>query len=116
MSRLFTSDGQSSGTSASFSIGPTNECSGLISSRIDWFELPAVQWTLKSLLQHHKSISSLVLSLLYGPVLTSVHDYWKKQAFAGKVISLLFNTPSGFAIVFLPWTKCQFNGCSHCPW
>ena len=60
VSRLFTSDGQSSGTSASFSIGPTNECSGLISSRIDWFELPAVQWTLKSLLQHHNSKVSVL--------------------------------------------------------
>ena len=59
--------------SFSFSISPSNEYSGLISSRIDWFDLLAVQGTLKSLLQHHaESNSSSVLSLLYGPVLTSV--------------------------------------------
>ena len=65
--------------SFSFSISPTNEYSGLISFKIDWFDLLAVQGTLKSLLQHHssKSIHSLVLSLLYGPALTSIHDYWK---------------------------------------
>ena len=58
----------------------SNEYSGLISFRTDWFDLLAVQGTLKSLFQHHswKSISSSVLSLLYGPTLTSVHDYWKK--------------------------------------
>ena len=60
VSWLFASNGQSIGTSASFSIGPTRECSGLISSRIDWFELPAVQWTLKSLLQHHNSKVSVL--------------------------------------------------------
>ena len=59
-SQLFASDGQSTGTSASFSIGPTNAYSGLISSRTDWFELPAVQWTLKSLLQHHNSKVSVL--------------------------------------------------------
>ena len=59
--------------SFSFSISPSNEYSGLISSRIDWFDLLAVQGTLKSLLQHHaESNNSSVLSLLYGPVLTSV--------------------------------------------
>ena len=62
---------------------PFNEYSGLISFRIDWFDLLAVQGTLKSLLQHHKfkSISSLLLSLLYGPTLTSIHDYWKNHSF-----------------------------------
>ena len=64
--------------SFSFSISPSNEYSGLISFRIDWFDLLAVQGTLKSLLQHH---SSLVLSLLYGPTLTSIHDYWKNHSF-----------------------------------
>ena len=63
--------------SFSLSISPSNEYSGLISFRIDWFDLLDVQGTLKSLLQHHssKSINSLALSLLYGPTLTSVHDY-----------------------------------------
>ena len=62
--------------SFSFSVNPSNEYSGLSSLKIDWFDLLEVQWTLKSLLQHHssKSINSLVLSLLYGPTLTS---YWK---------------------------------------
>ena len=64
----------------SFSISPLSEYSGLISFRMDWLDLLAVQGTLKSLLQHHSSISSLALSLLYGPPLTSVHDYWKTTA------------------------------------
>ena len=69
--------------SFSFSISPSNEYSGLISFRIDWFDLLAVQGTLKSLLQYHssKSISSLTLSFLYGSTLTSVHDYWKNHSF-----------------------------------
>ena len=67
--------------SFSFSICPSNEYSGLISFRIDWFDL-AVQGTLKSLLQHHtfKSINSLALSFLYSPTLTSIHDYWKNHS------------------------------------
>ena len=66
----------------SFSISPSNECSGLISFRIDCFDLLAIQGTLKSL-QHHnlKVINSWVLSLLYHPTLTSVHDYWKNCSF-----------------------------------
>ena len=62
--------------SFSFSISPSNEYSGLISFRIDWFDLLAVQGNLKSLLQHHSSkvIYSLVLSFLYGPTLTSILD------------------------------------------
>ena len=72
--------------SFSFSISPSNEFSGLISFRIDWFDLPAIQRTLKSLLQapQFKSINSLVLSLLYGPTLTSTHDYQKSHSFAYK--------------------------------
>jgi len=62
----------------SFSFSSSNEYSGLISFRMDWLDLLAVQGTLKSLLQHHfKSINSLALSLLYSPTLSSVHDYWK---------------------------------------
>ena len=69
--------------SFSFSVSPSNEYSGLISFRIDWFGLLAVQETLKSLLQHHqfKSINSLVSSLLYGPTLTPIHDYWENHSF-----------------------------------
>ena len=60
----------------SFNISPSNEHSGLLSFRMDWLDLFTVQGTLKNLL---KSINSLVLSLLYGPTLTSIHDYWKNQ-------------------------------------
>ena len=68
--------------SFSFNISPSNEYSGLVSFRMDWLDLLAVQGTLKSLLQHQfESINSSVLSLLYGPTLTSIHDYWKKQSF-----------------------------------
>ena len=67
--------------SFSVSISPSNEYSGLISFRMDWLNLLAVQGTLKSLLQHHssKGINSLVFSLLYGPTLTSIHDQWKNH-------------------------------------
>ena len=62
--------------SFSFSISPSNEYSGLISFRMDWLDLLAVQGTHKSLLQHHlKSLSTLVLSFLYSPTFTSIHDY-----------------------------------------
>ena len=64
-----------------FSISPSNEYSGLISFRIDWCYLLAVQGTLKSLLQYHIwKVSILPLSLLYGPTLTSIHDYRKTTA------------------------------------
>ena len=63
--------------SFSFSISPSNEHPGLISFRLDWLALLAVQGTLKSLLQHHslKSINSSALSFLYSPTLTSIHDH-----------------------------------------
>ena len=69
--------------SFSFSISPSNKYSGLIFFRIDYFDLLAVQEILKSLLQHpnSKSIYSLVLSLLYGSTLISVHDYCKNHSF-----------------------------------
>ena len=63
--------------SFSFIISPSNEYSGLISFRIDWFDLLAVEGTINSLLQNH----SLVLCLPYGPTLTSIHDYWKSHSF-----------------------------------
>ena len=67
--------------SFNLSISPYNEYSGLISFRTDWFDLLAVQGTLKSLLQHHsESISSWALCLL-GLALTSIHDYWKDHSF-----------------------------------
>ena len=69
--------------SFSFSISPSNEYSGLISFRIDWLDLLAAQGTLKSLLPtpQFKSVSSLALSFLYGPTLTSIHDYWINHNF-----------------------------------
>ena len=68
--------------SVSFSISPSNEYPGLISFRRDWLDLLVVQRTLKSLLQHQfKSINSSVLSFLYSPTLTSIHDYWNNHSF-----------------------------------
>ena len=64
----------------SFSVSTSNEQSELISFRIDWFDLLAVQGTVKSLLQHH-SLKASALSLLYGPTLTFVHDYRKNCSF-----------------------------------
>ena len=79
-------------------ISPSNEYSGLISFRIDWFDLLALQGTLKSLLQDH------------NPTLTSIHNYWKTiiltlWTFFSKVMSLLFNTLPRFVIPFLPRNK-----------
>ena len=65
--------------SFSFSISPSSEYSGLISFRIDWFDLLAVQGTLKSLQQpQFKSINYLAPSFFYSPTLTFIYDYWKK--------------------------------------
>ena len=78
-----------------FNISPSNEYLGLISFWIDWSDLPAVQGTLKSSpAPQFKSINSLVLSLLYSPTRTSVHDYWKNHSFeytdlSRQVMSLL---------------------------
>ena len=90
--------------SFSLSISPSNEHPGLISFRMDWLDLLAAQGTLKSLLQHHSSsINFLVLSFLYSPTLTSIHDHWKTIAltrwtFVGKVMSLLL-------ICYLVWSS-----------
>ena len=76
MRQFFPSGGQS------FSISPSNEYSGLISFRMDWLDLLAVQGTLKSSpTPRFKSNNSSVLSFLYSPTLTSVHDYWKNHSF-----------------------------------
>ena len=63
--------------SFNFSINPSNEYSGLISFRVDWLDLLAVQGTLKSHFQYHSS----VLSFLYSPTLTSIYDHWKNHSF-----------------------------------
>ena len=68
--------------SFSFSISPSNEYSGLISFRMDWLDLLAVQGTLESSpTPQFKSINSSALSFLYGPTLRSIHDYWKNHSF-----------------------------------
>ena len=73
--------GQSIGVSASASVFPVN-IPGLISFRIDWLDLLAIQGTLKSLLQHSSKASSLRhSSFLYGPTLTPIHDSWKNHSF-----------------------------------
>ena len=80
--------------SFSFSIMPSKEHPGLISFRMDWLDLLAVQGTLRS--PQFKSINSSVFSFLHSPTLTSIHDHWKTIAltrwtFVGKVMSLLLN-------------------------
>ena len=98
--------------SFSFSISPSNEYAGLISFRIDWFALLAVQGTLKSLLQHHSLKASILQrSAFFVGQLSHSYDYWKKIALtrgtsAGKVMFLLFNMLSMLVITFLPRSKC----------
>ena len=108
MSRFFH---QVSKVLESFSISPSNEYSGLISFRINWFDL-AVQGTLRSLLQHpqFKSITFLALSFLYGPTLTSTHDCWKNNRFDYMELCwqsnvCAFNMLSRLVIAFLPKSK-----------
>ena len=95
--------------SFSFSFSPSNEYSSLISFRIDWFDLLAVQGTLKSLLQHHCSKASVLWCPTFFMVRIS-HPYMTTektialtiQTFVSKVMSLLFNTLPRFVIAFLP--------------
>ena len=99
--------------SFSFSISPSNEYSGLISFRTDWFDLLAVQGTLKSLLQHHSSKASILQSSAFFVVhlymTTEKTIALTRQTFVGKVMSLLFNMLSRLVIAFLPKSKCFFN-------
>ena len=96
----------------SFSISPSNEYSGLISFRMDWFYLLAVQGTFKSLLQHHSSKASILWSSAFFTVQLS-HPYMTtgktialtRHTFVGKVMSLLFNMLSRLVITFLPRSK-----------
>ena len=95
--------------SFSFSISLSNEYSGLISFRIDWFDLLAVQRTLTSLLQHHTSKASILwcssfFSCLY--MTTGQTIALTRQTFASKVMSLVFKTLSRFVTAFLPRSKC----------
>ena len=107
--------------SFSFSISPSSEHPGLISFRMDWLELLAVQGTLKSLLQHHSSKASILqcsaffivqLSHLY--MTTGKTIALTRWTFVGKVMSLLLNMLSRLVITFLPRSKCLLiHGCSH---
>ena len=95
--------------SFSFSISPSNEYSGLISFRIDCFDLLTVQGTLKSLLQHHSSKASILQHSAFFMVQLS-HPYMTtgktialtRQTFVGKVLSLLLNMLSRWVITYLP--------------
>ena len=98
--------------SFSFSISPSNEYSGLISFRMDWLDLLAIQGTLKSLLQHHSSKASILWHSAFFIVQLS-HPYMStgktialtRWTFVGKVMSLLFNMLSRMVITFLPSSK-----------
>ena len=97
----------------SFSISPSNEYPGLISFRMDWLNLLAVQGTLKSLLQHHSSKASILwcsaffIVQLSNPYRTTGKTIaLTRQTFAGKVMSLLFNMLFRLVIAFLPRSKC----------
>ena len=99
--------------SFSLSISPSNEHPGLISFRMDWLDLLTVQWTLKSLLQHHSSKASILRHSAFFTVQLS-HPYMTtgktialtRWTFVGKVMSLLFNMLSRLVISFLPRSKC----------
>ena len=111
MSWLSISSGQSIGASASTLVLPMN--TWVVSFRIDWFDLLAIQGTLKSLLHHHSSKASILWCSVFFMVQFS-HPYMTtgktisltRWTFVGKVMSLLFNTLSRFVIAFLPRSKC----------
>ena len=95
--------------SFAFSISPSNEHSGLISFRMDWLDLLAVQGTLKSLLQHHSSKASILrhsaFQLSHSHMTTGKIIALTRRTFVGKVMSLLFNMLSSLVITFLPSSK-----------
>ena len=114
MSQFSTSGGQY--WSFIFSISPSNEYSKLISFRIDWFDLPAVQETIKTLLQHHSSKASFlqhsdffIVHLSHSYMTTGKTIALTRWTFVGKVISLIFNMLSRLVIVFLPRNKSLLN-------
>ena len=109
VSQFFASGGQS----ISFNISPSSEYSGLISFRMDQFDLFAVQGTLKSLLQHHSSKASIlwhsaffIAQLSHPHMTTGKTKALTRWTFVGKVMSLLFNMLSRLVIAFLPRSKC----------
>ena len=107
---------------SAFSISPSNEYSGLISFRKDWLDLPAVQGTLKSLLQHNSSKTSiiqcsafLIVQLWHPYMTTGKTTALTRGTFAGKVMSLLFNMLSRLVIAFLPRSKHLLISCLQTP-
>ena len=108
--------------SFSFNVSPSNEHPGLISFRMDWLDLLAVQGTLKSLLQHHSSKASILWRSAFFTVQLS-HPYMTtgktialtRWTFVGKVMSLLLNMLSRLVITFLPRSKCLLNSWLQSP-
>ena len=105
--------------SFSFSISPSNESSGLISFRMDWLDLLAVEGTM-TLLQHHSSKASIlqhsaffIVQLLYSYMTTRKTIALTRQTFVDKVMSLLFNMLSRLLITFLPRSKHLLILCNH---
>ena len=101
--------------SFSFNISPSNGHPGLISFRIDWLDLLAVQGTLKSLLQHHSSKAPIlqhsalfIVQLSHPYMTTGITIALTRWTFVGKIMSLLFNMLSRFVTAFLPRSKCLF--------
>ena len=110
ISQLFASGGQY--WSFSFNISPSNEYSGLISFKMDWLDLLAVQVTLRSLLQHHSSKASIlwhsaffIVQLSHPYMTTGKTTALTRRTFVGKVMSLLLNMLSRLVITFLPRSK-----------
>ena len=108
--------------SFNFSIIPSKEHQGLISFRMDWFDLLAVQGTLKSLLQHHSAKASILHRSAFFTVQLS-HPYmttgktitWTSHTFVGKVTSLLLNMLCRLVITFLPRSKSLLISCLQPP-
>ena len=106
--------------SFSLNISPSNEYSGLISFRMDWLDLLAVQGTLKSLLQHHSSKASILLCSAFF-IVQHLHPYMTtgktialtRWTFVDKVMSLIFIMLSRLVITFLPRSVFSFHGCNH---
>ena len=99
--------------SFSYNISPSNQYSGLISFRMDWLDLLALQGTLKSLLQHHSSKASILqhsaffrVQLSYPHMTTGKTKALTRRIFVGKVMSLLLNMLSRLVITFIPRSKC----------
>ena len=106
----------------SFSINPSNEYSGLISLRMDWLDLLAVQGNLKSLLQYHSSKASIlqcsaffIVQLSHPYMITGKTKPLARWTFVGKVMSVLFNMLSRFVIAFLPRSKCLLTSWLQLP-